>query len=689
MTLPHDALARLIRPRTIAVFGGKEARRVIEQCDRMGYSGAIWPVHPKLDEIAGRPCYRSVADLPGAPDASFIGVNRELTIDIVKSLAARGAGGAVCYASGFLEAAAELPDGPALQARLIEAATGMAVLGPNCYGFINMLDGALLWPDQHGMTRVERGVAILTQSSNIALNLTMQRRGLPLAYLMTAGNQAQTGLCDLAIAALEDPRVTTVGLHVEGFDSIASLERLATRSRELKKPVIMLKVGRSEAAQAATVSHTASLAGNDAVSSALLARLGIGRVDTLPEMLETLKLLHAHGALSGRAVSSMSCSGGEASLVADAGVRRRVEFRPLKDEQRPPLRAALGPMVALANPLDYHTFVWGDRNKQAAAFGAMMQGGYDLNLLVLDFPRADRCNGADWDTTTDAVMDAARATGAVAGIVASMAENMPEEVAERLMAQGIVPFSGIDEALAAAEIAADIGEAWAKPAPAPLLTTPPSSGDTELLTEAEAKAELAAAGLPVPQGITADSPDAAARAAEKLGFPVVLKGLGVAHKTEAGAVILNLADAGAVRQAAGRMAGVATGFLVERMVARPVAELIIGALRDPVAGPVLTIGAGGILVELLEDSALLTLPTDSETIRAALAGLKISRLLAGYRGGRRGDMEALVAAIAAAAGYVAANAADLDELDINPLMVLPEGQGVFAADALIRRRKTP
>ncbi|SIQ23553.1 Acyl-CoA synthetase (NDP forming) [Rhizobium sp. RU20A] len=689
MTLPHDALSRLIRPRTIAVFGGKEARRVIEQCDRMGFSGAIWPVHPKLDEIAGRPCYRSVADLPDAPDASFIGVNRELTIDIVTSLAARGAGGGVCYASGFLEAAAELPDGPALQQRLVEAATGMAVLGPNCYGFINMLDGALLWPDQHGMTRVERGVAILTQSSNIALNLTMQRRGLPLAYLMTAGNQAQTGLCDLAIAALEDPRVTTVGLHVEGFDSIASLERLATRARELKKPVIVLKVGKSEAARAATVSHTASLAGNDAVSSALLSRLGIGRVETLPEMLETLKLLHAHGALAGRAVSSMSCSGGEASLVADAGVGRRIAFRALKDEQRQPLRTALGPMVALANPLDYHTFVWGDRDRQAAAFGAMMAGGYDLNLLVLDFPRADRCNGADWDTTTDAVMDAARATGAVAGIVASMAENMPEEVAERLMAQRIVPFSGIDEALAAVEIAADIGEAWAAPAPVPLLTTPPSSGEAEVLTEAEAKAELAAAGLPVPQGITAESPEAAAAAAETLGFPVVLKGLGVAHKTEAGAVILNLADPTAVRQAAERMAGVAAGFLVERMVAKPVAELIIGALRDPVAGPVLTLGAGGILVELLEDSAVLTLPTDESTIRSAISGLRISRLLAGYRGGPPGDIDALVATVAAAANYVTAKAAELEELDINPVMVLPEGQGVFVADALISRRRGP
>ncbi len=208
------SLDRLIRPRTIAVFGGREARRVVEQCDRMGSAGEIWPVHPKLDEILGRRCYRSVAELPAAPDAAFVGVNRTLTVDVVRALAERGAGGAVCYASGFSEAVAELSDGTELQHDLVEAAAGMPIIGPNCYGMINGLDGALLWPDQHGMVRVESGVAILTQSSNIAINLTMQRRGLPISYLMTAGNEAQIGLSDLACAVLEDPRVTASGLHI-------------------------------------------------------------------------------------------------------------------------------------------------------------------------------------------------------------------------------------------------------------------------------------------------------------------------------------------------------------------------------------------------------------------------------------------------------------------------------------------
>ena len=681
------ALTRLIRPASIAVFGGKEARRVIEQCDKMGFSGEIWPVHPREDEILGRRCYRSVAELPAAPDASFVGVNRQLTVEIIRALSARGAGGAICYASGFREAASELADGNDLQDALVIAAGDMPIVGPNCYGFINALDGALLWPDQHGMQRVERGVAVLTQSSNIACNISMQRRGLPLAYIMTAGNQAQTGLSQLAIAALEDPRVTAVGLHIEGFDSIEALQRLATRARELKKPVVTLKVGKSEQARQATVSHTASLAGNDAVSGAVLERLGIGRVDTLPELLETLKLLHLHPPLQSLDISSMSCSGGEASLMADAGVKRKVNFRALKDEQRQPLRESLGEMVTIANPLDYHTFVWGNLDKQTTAFTAMMKGDYALNLIVLDFPRQDRCDAADWDTTCQAVIASANATSAVAGIVASLGENMPEETALSLMAAGVVAFSGIDEALAAAEISAAIGAAWARPAPAPLLPVTLTDGDIITISENEAKAELARFGLVVPMGRAVQTAEEAANAAGALGFPVVLKGLGIAHKTEAGAVRLGLVDRQAVLDAALAMKHVAAGYLVEKMIGKPVAEIIVGALRDPVAGLVLTIGAGGILVELLEDSVILSLPTTPEAINDAISDLKIRKLLDGYRGGPKGDLEALIAAIAAIAAYVTENAAHLEEVDINPIMVLPQGFGTVAVDALIRRRK--
>jgi acyl-CoA synthetase (NDP forming) len=352
-----------------------------------------------------------------------------------------------------------------------------------------------------------------------------------------------------------------------------------------------------------------------------------------------------------------------------------------------PLRESLGQMVTISNPLDYHTFVWGNREKQTAAFTAMMQGGYALNLIVLDFPRQDRCDAADWVTTCHAVIDSSKATGAVAGIVASMGENMPEQTALMLMENGVIPFMGIEEALAAAETAATIGAIWAKPLPAPLVKVGAAVGEPVTLTEHEAKQALAKYGLPVPEGRVAETAEQVASASEALGFPVVLKGLGIAHKTEAGAVKLNLQSQEAVLEAANAMSKVASGYLVEKMVGKPVAELIVGAMRDPVAGPVLTVGAGGILVELLEDSAILTLPTDETAIREAISGLKVSKLLNGYRGTPAGDIDALVAAVASAASYVVSNASIVDELDINPIMVLADGDGVVAADALIRLRK--
>ncbi len=680
-------LDRLIRPRTIAVFGGREARRVIEQCDLMGFAGEIWPVHPTQESVLGRRCYRSVAELPDAPDAAFVGVNRTLTVQIVRELSAKGAGGAVCYASGFSEAVSELVDGAELQQALVAAAGNMPIVGPNCYGMINGLDGALLWPDQHGIVRTERGVAILTQSSNIAINLSMQRRGLPISYLMTAGNQAQTGLSDLALAVLEDPRVTAVGLHIEGFGDIRSLEALAARARELKKPVIALKVGKSEQAQHAAISHTASLAGSDAVAEAVLHRLGIGRVTTLPELIETLKLLHVAGPLESSAISSMSCSGGEASLMADAAVGLNIEFRALKAEQLPALRASLGQMVTLSNPLDYHTFVWGDLARQTEAFSAMFAGGYALNLLVLDFPREDRCDGADWMITVAAVAAAAKQTGARAGILATLPENMPEAIAQQLIETGIVPLCGISEALAAADIASGIADAWKRPQPLPLLSTPSEAGEMETLSEAAAKAELAAVGLIVPHGKTAATASEAADCAEQLGFPVALKALGVEHKSEVGAVKLNLWDRNAVIDAAEGMARVAHGFLVERMIERPLAELIVGAVRDPVVGLTLTVGAGGILVELLEDSIVLPLPVTKAEVLDRISRLKVRKLIEGYRGGAGTNIEMVADAVVSAAEYVVKNAARLEELDINPLMVLPESRGVVAADALIRRRR--
>ncbi len=672
----EDALDRLLRPASIAVIGGGGwCENVIEQCEKIGFAGAIWPVHPSRAEVRGRRAFGSVEDLPGAPDAAFIGVNRHATIGVVAALAARGAGGAICFASGFREAVAELADGADLQAQLLEAAGAMPILGPNCYGLINALDGAALWPDQHGALRVTSGVAIVTQSSNIAINLTMQKRGLPIAYIVTAGNQAQTDLAQIGAALLEDPRVTALGLHIEGIGDLRRLETLAATAQRLGKRIVALKVGASDQAQMATVSHTASLAGSDAGARALLARLGIGQVGSLSALLEALKLLHVTGPLASNRIASLSCSGGEASLMADTALGRGVVYPALNVPQARDLRAALGPKVALANPLDYHTYIWADRAAMTASFSAMMDPSLSLGIVVLDFPRADRCNPEQWDIVIDAVADAQAARGVPMAIVASLPETMPEDVAARIMARGIAALAGLPDALDAVAVAA--GEV---PTAAALLLPGPD-GATRILAEAEAKAALKRFGVAVPASIRGGTAAEAAQLATTLAAPLALKGEGIAHKTEAGAVKLNLSADQIEAAAAGMSAG---SFLVEEMIGGSVVELLVGVLRDPAHGFVLTLGAGGTFAELLQDTTCLLLPVSAAQIDGALDNLRLAPRLDGYRGAPAADRSAIVSAVLAVQDYVTANSRDVFEVEINPLICTPTR--AVAADALIRLR---
>ncbi len=545
-----------------------------------------------------------------------------------------------------------------------------------------------MWPDEHGGVRLPesgRGVGIVTQSSSIAINLTMQKRGLPIAFIMTAGNQAQTGLSEIALGMIEDDRVSALGLHIEGFDSVAGFERLAARARELSKPIVALKVGRSEQAQRATVSHTASLAGSDAASGAFLRRLGIARVESVPIFIEALKLLHVTGPLPGYRLSSMSCSGGEASVMADSAEGRLVHFPPLSADQSAKLKATLGPRVAIANPLDYNTYIWSNEPALIETFTVMVSGNFDLNMLVLDFPRDDRCLGADRFTVARAFESALKNTGARGAIISTLPENMPEAYAVQLIASGAVPLFGFSEAMSAVEAAAFVGTAWRKPRSEAIGASPDMASATNrvILDEAETKARLVNAGCPIPKGLRPGDPDEAVAFSEAIGFPVALKTLGLAHKSEFGAVRLNLQDAESVKAAAHDLLPLGTGLYVERMVHDCVAELIVGFTRDPMFGPVMTLGTGGVLVELLRDSVTLMLPVTRDDIDAALRSLRLYPLLEGYRGRPNADVKAAIDAIVGLADFVRKNAREIEELDINPLIVCAEGKGAWIADALL------
>jgi acyl-CoA synthetase (NDP forming) len=347
--------------------------------------------------------------------------------------------------------------------------------------------------------------------------------------------------------------------------------------------------------------------------------------------------------------------------------------------------ATLNEYVTIDNPLDYHTFIWNQEDKLTATFSAVLGGGYDVAMLILDVPTHPKMKPDTWMVTARALMNAAGATKARAAMVASLAEGMPLDLAAQLSAHNVAPLIGLDDALTAFEAAAFIGRNWARRDTPVAMSKPQRKDGTEsVVGESEAKALLKAHGLRVPEGIVCKAGEAVG-AAEKLGYPVTLKvsSDAIAHKTEAGGVALNLRSPQEVKAAAQRMAKLAPDVLVEQMVTGAVAELIIGLKEDPQFGEALVVGAGGILTELLKDSVTLILPTSRAEIERALKSLKVWTLVEGFRG-KAGDQLAVIKAVEAVAAFAAANRGRIEELDVNPLLVLPDG--AIAVDALIKMR---
>jgi acyl-CoA synthetase (NDP forming) len=708
-------LRRLFAPKTITVVGSaRECGRVVAQNRALGFAGALWPVHPTRATVAGEQAYPRVADLPGVPDAAFVAVPAPACATVVAELAALGCGGAVVYSSGFAETG---PAGAERQRALVAAAGAMPLLGPNCYGLVNYAERALVWPDQHGgagLAEGERGVAVVSQSSSIAISVTMADTGLPLASVVTVGNAARLGVAAVAAALLGSERVSAVGMIVESFADLRDWERLAACARGRRIGLVALVLGRSAQARAAVVTHTASLAGAAAVAAEFLRRNGIGQVESVDELLGALSLLHCGGPLADTRLTSLSSSGGEAALVADAAVGTAVRFAELTPAQRTELRAVLGDRVALANPLDYHTYVWGDPGAMATAFTAMVRGPADLHLLFADLPRADRCADDDWVLAVDAFARACAVTDARGALVAAMAGNLTGERAATWVRRGLAVLAPPAVAVAAVTAAATIGRAWAAPPAKPVAgparglprdrrfgagggqiwpdTRPTGDHRVEAAgpdlpgrgvaapNEASGKRLLRAHGVPVPDGAVCSSAGAAVVAAADLGGPVAVKALGVAHKTEHRAVRLGLTAARDVRAAAAVLLARYPAVLVERLVPDGIVELLVGVHRDPVFGPVLTLGMGGVLTELVRDVAHLLLPSSGAEIRRALLGLRCAPLLTGHRGAPPADLDGAVAVIDRVAELVLSRP-EVVSLEINPLIVTADG--AWACDALV------
>lgn len=662
-------LRRLLAPRSIAVVGGAPAERVVRQCLKLGFDGPIWPVHPKRSDLAGVPCLPSLDDLPGVPDAVFLGVNRNATIDAMRSINRIGAGGAVCYGSGFAETGDEH-----LQDALLEAAGDVPFFGPNCYGFVNTFDRVALWPDEHGMGRHERGAAIVSQSGNVAVNLTFQQRGLRLGSMITVGNQANLGTEDAIAALLDDERITSIGLFLEAVRDAQQFATVAMRARERGVPIVALQTGRSEAGALIANSHTGSMAGRAAAYDALFARYGVATVRTPSELLETLKLLDSGGPLRGRRVVSLSCSGGEASLVADRSEATSLSFAPFTAEQTTAIEATLTEFVSVSNPFDYHTFMWGDRAAMAATFTAVMDGPQDATMLVLDAPPADDNDPSSWYVASDALADAAKATGNRGVVVATLPECLNAPFRAHISASGLTPLLGLSEALTALDAAAFAGAAVATTPHSPV-TAP---GATTLIDEASAKQWLDALGVEVPQGRVVQSSDVLATAKE-IGYPITLKALGHAHKSEAGAVKVGLRDAEALASALAAMPGTSAGYLVENTVTDVVAEVLVTVRRDAPVGWLVTLGHGGVMTELWSDVVNLLAPVTVPEVEAALMSLRSARLLTGFRGRPAADVRALAELVVRLTDAVVGT--HVVEVELNPVLV--GSSGATAVDALL------
>ena len=696
--LPVD-IQRLIAPRSIALIGASTWTDAVAAGNTaIGYTGTLWRIHPTKKSTADTTYYPSVADLPGVPDAAFVAVPNQEAPGVAGALAARGAGGFVCFSAGFSETGTE--SGHQLTKQLADNAGALPFFGPNCYGFVNFFDRVAMMPDQIVGSPIESGVAAICQSGTIALTLMFNQRSVPIGCLFTVGNQTRLAVEDLIEILCKDARVTAFGLYLEGVKDTERFARAAALARAAGKPIAVIKSGRTAAAARTAHSHTGALAGADDVFEAFCRQAGIARCDTLGTLCETLKLFHVGGPLTGRKVLVMGASGGDMAMTADVSRELDLDFAPVSQKSTAVLREVLTDRVTIANPFDIHTYLWFDPPALKRVFIEVLNSGFDAAGFMLDSPPEGKADSAAYDAVIDVFIEAAQGAPTRAALIASLPETISPRIRQRCLDGRVVPLQGQREALEALSLAGSVGAAWAAN-PRVQLQLPRShaslsSGDHSSgegvysLGEHAGKSALAEFGVPVPRGKLVPA-SAAAETAAALGFPVVIKASGahLEHKTEVGGVVLNVCTEADARTAAERLAKLSETVLIEEMLTDGVLEILIGIIVDPQFGQVLVLGAGGVLTEMLSDSVSLLPPWTYESVEAALQRLTLRKLFSGYRGKPAADVRALIDTILGVARYASRNVATLVELDVNPVIVRPAGLGAVAVDTMIRLKRIP
>lgn len=710
------SLHRLLYPRSIAIVGASDkigpGFNAWNALAAVGFDGPVYLINPKRDTIFDRPCHPSLADVPGEIDAVFVAVPYDRVLDVVRQAAAKGAGGLAILSSGFAEGGEE---GVQAQRQLVELAGqhGLAVCGPNCLGFLNMSGRTALF----GTSLPERiesgGVAAVVQSGSVGIALLNASRGIGLSHLITSGNEAVTTVADYLGELVDDPQVRVIAVFLEQLRKPQAFIEHCRRARAAGKPVVVLKSGRSTSSQKAVMAHTGAVAGSVEVSDAVLREAGAVQAFSLDELIETVLLFSSlANPPRTKSVAMVSLSGGEIALALDAAEEAGLQFPPLASS-REKLAKLLPPHSHIANPLD---LTWAGLYDPGIARQCVEAMGRedDVGLMILlqDTPRGLGTQQATrYANLLKAVAAGAQDAGIPAVAVSNLSSDQHPVYAEAAEATGIACLRGTKEGIrAVAEVlswhAAPQPSAVAvaqrvtrseharKAAAAALARAHPG----RILTEHEAKAVMAAYGIPALREHLVETPDQAAAAADRIGYPVVVKGMavGVAHKSELGLVRLNLRTPqeviGAAEQINHQMqkvaAGALLGILVQEMV-QPVVELLVGARLDPDFGPVIVIGGGGLQVELFSDVCVRLAPVSESEADAMLAETRTSALLEGWRGGPKADRAAVARTASLVSQFIVDFADEVDEVEFNPFAVLKDGRGGVPLDCVIVRRRSP
>lgn len=700
-------LAPLMNPRSIAVVGASQrvtrATRVIANLQRFGYRGRIFPINPKYDAILGLPCFPDLASTPEPAEAVVVAIPAEQVPPLLTAAVDSGVRAAVVLSSGFAEAG---PAGRARQAALerLAAERGLLICGPNCYGVFNIRLGAATFSADIAEPR-PGPVALVSQSGGFSHAIAehlMGQRAVGLSYIVSCGNQAGVGVEDYVDFLVEDPDTAVIGVFVEGFKRPERLREVAARARARGKPIVALKVGRSENGRQAMLAHTGSLAGTPEIVEAVLRQCGIVQVTTLGEMLDTLALMSAAGSVArkGWRLAVLSGLGGECGNLSDAADRVGIQLPPLAPSTIATVRSFMPDFANPRNPLDGTGAMYENPTLFPKLIDALL---HDETIDVVAFnTRVNVPAPGGWAPSRDyarALCEAVRkgTDRLVLCFNSFAAGDLDQEVVRPLAEAGIPFLEGSETTLLALRHLRAYREFLDRPAAQDPAAPAPPTGLTPdargVLSSAEAARLLREFGIRLAETRPAKDAEQAVRAAESLGYPVALKidSPDIVHKTDVGGVRLGCADAAAVRDGVTAIlaevrkqapAARLEGVLVQRMLAGGT-EMIVGVKRDPLFGPAIVCGFGGIFVELLRDVAVRVPPLDQAEALAMLAELRGAALLRGARGRPPADVTALADTLVRVARLAAAHRDSLRALDLNPLVVLDEGRGAVAVDWLI------